>query len=191
MQTPTGDRHEHCHGVCVSADELVSIFYDQPEALGAFVQVDRRVVPSIYRALLDHTNHMTVTVESHHGQLVDVQVLQSNFDGDHYRREILLRTQGPKTVVQYGIVRLNTKFLSEKPRNEILAQRKPLGRVLIEHNVLREIELFDLLRVECGPRLAEWFEVPQGTVTYGRTALLYCDDEPAIELLEIVRPEPE
>jgi hypothetical protein len=49
--------------------------------------------------------------------------------------------------------------------------------------------LFDLLRVECGPVLAKLFGVPIGTTTYGRTALLYCDEDPAIELLEIVTPE--
>ena len=92
-------------------------------------------------------------------------------------------------MVQYGIVRLNTKFLSERPRQEILEQKKPLGRVLIEHDVLREIQLFDLLEVRCGPVLAGLFSVPEKTVTYGRTALLHCDNEPAIELLEIVTPE--
>ena len=32
--------------------------------------------------------------------------------------------------------------------------------------------------------------VKPGTITYGRTALIHCDHEPAIELLEVVRPEP-
>jgi hypothetical protein len=31
-------------------------------------------------------------------------------------------------------------------------------------------------------------EVPKGTLTYGRTALIHCNQEPAIELLEIVAP---
>ncbi|MEQ1829372.1 MAG: hypothetical protein ABL921_25635 [Pirellula sp.] len=189
MQTPTGDDLEPYCGRCVSASELIAIYYRQPELLGQFERVDRADVPDVYRKLLDHTNHMTVTVESHHSDRVDVEVLRSDIAGDHYRREILLRTHLGKSVVQYGIVRLNMKFLSENPRREILAQQKPLGRVLIEHDVLREIELFDLLRVECGPVLAKYFDVEEGTITYGRTALLHCDDEPAIELLEVVAPE--
>jgi hypothetical protein len=48
--------------------------------------------------------------------------------------------------------------------------------------------LFDLYQVSCGPRLAEFFGVQQGDYTFGRTALIYCDREPAIELLEIVAP---
>jgi len=173
-------------GTCVSAAELIGIFYDDPSALGLFDRVERMRVPAHFRQLLDHTNHMTVTVEAYHGDSVDVEVLRSDILGEHYRREILLRAHVLQKVVQYGIVRLNTKYLSEEPRNEILKQQKPLGRVLIEHNVLREIELFDLLRVECGPILARMFGVSVGTVTYGRTALIYCDRDPAIELLEVV-----
>ena len=190
MQTPSEQRQQDpCREPCVSAVELIGIYYQQPDQLGKFEQVSRGSVPEAYRELLDHTDHMTVTVESHHADRVDVQVLQSDISGDHYRREILLRTHSQQKVVQYGIVRLNMTLLSEKPRDEILAQKKPLGRVLIEHDVLREIQLFDLLRVECGPVLAKLFGVPIGTTTYGRTALLYCDEDPAIELLEIVTPE--
>ena len=60
--------------------------------------------------------------------------------------------------------------------------------MLIERQILREVELFDLFRIACGPTLAELLEVPHGTLTYGRTALIHCNQEPAIELLEIVAP---
>lgn len=190
MQTPTNDPlQEPCTGPCISASELIGLYYQDSSLLGRFEQVDNHSVPSVYRKLLDHTNHMTVTVELHHRDTVDVEVLRSDILGEHYRREILLRTHNTRRVVQYGIVRLNTKFLADKPRNEILEQRIPLGRVLIENNVLRKIELFDLFRVECGKVLSDFFGVPIGTVTYGRTALIHCDNEPAIELLEVVRPE--
>jgi len=190
MQTPPEPKsHESCDGPCISASELIDIYYQEPSELGHFERVPSESVPAVYRTLLDHSNHMTVTVESYHEDSVDVEVLRSDILDGHYRREILLRVHGSKQVVQYGIVRLCTRFLADKPRNEILGQRKPLGRVLIEHNVLREIELFDLLRVRCGPQLAKYFGVDEGTYTYGRTALIHCDQEPAIELLEVVRPE--
>jgi len=175
-------------GVCVSADALIAIYYSEPSELGRFQVCDPNQVPDTYKKLLSHTNHMTVTVEEFHGDSVDVEVLRSNADQEHYCREILLRTHRTSLVVQYGIVRLSMRFLPEAPRCEILQQQKPLGRVLIEHDVLRKIELFELLSIECGPALATFFSVPCGTTTYGRTAILYCNNEPAIELLEIVRP---
>ena len=190
MQTPSDDSQlSPSFDKCISASELISIYYRESSLLGRFEQVESQAVPSVYRKLLDHSNHMTVTVESHHADSVDVEVLRSDVVDGHYRREILLKTHVSQRVVQYGIVRIFTKYLSDKPRDEILRQRKPLGRVLIEHNVLREIELFDLLRVECGPVLSKFFGVEPGTITYGRTALIHCDHEPAIELLEVVRPE--
>jgi len=193
MQNPTenpiGPCDSACDGPCISAGELIEIYYNESSVLGRFERVENGSVPEVYRDLLDHSNHMTVTVESHHSDSVDVEVLRSDIAQELYRREILLRTHRSGCVVQYGIVRLNTKYLSDSPRNEILAQNKPLGRVLIEHNVLREIELFDLLRIECGPVLANFFGVEPGTVTFGRTAIIHCNHEPAIELLEVVRPE--
>jgi hypothetical protein len=30
--------------------------------------------------------------------------------------------------------------------------------------------------------------VPEGTTTFGRTAMIHCNGEPAVELLEIVAP---
>lgn len=178
-----------CDGRCISAGELIEIYYDEPGLLGRFENADSETIPSVYRDLLDHSNHMTVTVEAHYDDSVDVEVLRSDIVNGIYRREILLRCHHSRTVVQYGIVRLNTKYLANGPRDEILEQSKPLGRVLIEQDVLREIELFDLLRVECGPVLAKFFQVQPGTVSYGRTALIHCNHEPAIELLEVVRPE--
>lgn len=190
MQTPFDESSiGPCDGRCISASELIEIYYNDPSALGQFENADHETIPAVYRDLLDHRKHMTVTVEAHHADKVDVEVLRSDVVDGLYRREILLRTHRSGTVVQYGIVRLNTKYLANAPRDEILAQRKPLGRVLIEHDVLREIELFDLLRVQCGPVLARLFQVEVGTQTYGRTALIYCNREPAIELLEVVRPE--
>jgi hypothetical protein len=34
----------------------------------------------------------------------------------------------------------------------------------------------------------EWFGLTEPETTYGRQAIIHCDDQPAIELLEIVAP---
>jgi hypothetical protein len=63
-----------------------------------------------------------------------------------------------------------------------------LGRVLIEHDVLREVQLCGLWEVQPGSSLAELMQLDTDKQVYGRTALIYCDKAPAIELLEIVSP---
>ncbi len=107
----------------------------------------------------------------------------------HYMRKIILRRQSDGRVVLYGIVRLALNALQAEVRDQILARQIPLGRVLILHNVLRQVQLNGLWRVECTGELAELFGAQPGHISYGRTALIYCDGEPAVELLEIVAPE--
>lgn len=170
-------------------DELVALFFEHQADLGSFVQCPSSECPDEYRAVLDHEGHMTVTVERRHQSQVDVEVLDTQFTSSHYMRTILLRRQSDRRVVQYGIVRLALSALQSEVRDEIIAQRIPLGRVLILHNVMRQVQLNALWRVACGPELARLFQVPLGHVTFGRTALIYCDGEPAVELLEIVAPE--
>lgn len=167
---------------------LISLFYDDPQRLGRFEEMTSRGVPEPYAALLDHHEHMTVTVESFHRSRVDVKVLETHITPRHYSRKILLTRQSDDAVVQFGIVRLDMTCLEEPVRREIQSQRLPLGRVLIEHNVLREVELVGLWRVACGPDLEEYFALDQPRITYGRTALIHCNGEPAVELLEIVSP---
>ncbi|MCA9132089.1 MAG: hypothetical protein KDA45_03010 [Planctomycetales bacterium] len=170
-------------------DELIGLFFAQQSDLGQFTHCASEDCPAAYRQMLDHEAHMTVTVERRHGAQVDVEVLATHSTPRHYMRKIILRRQSDRRVVLFGIVRLALAALQPQVRDEILARKIPLGRVLILHNVLRQVQLNSLWQVDCGEELARLFEVPTGHQTYGRTALIYCDGEPAVELLEIVAPE--
>jgi chorismate-pyruvate lyase len=169
--------------------ELVGLFYERPEELGIFEPILSSQIPQPYRRLLAHNTHMTETVEGFHGCKVDVQVLASRRDNGFYSRKILLTRQSDGQVVQFGIPRLNMEYLDEEVRREIESETKPLGRVLIEHNVLREVQMVALWKVSPGPDLCRMFRLAAPQTVYGRTALIYCNGEPAIELLEIVTPQ--
>jgi chorismate-pyruvate lyase len=146
-------------------------------------------VPPPYDRLLVHTHHMTVTVEKHHGDRVNVRILDRRHEGDSYARKILLALQGSGRVVQFGLVRVNFRYCTAKVRDEIVAGQTPLGRVLIQNNVLRRIEPTSFLRVTPGPAMMGWFGLTAPQTTYGRTGYIYCDGQPAVEVLEIVIPE--
>ena len=183
------------NGVASSGESRVDIrnlldeFYHQPighSQLAEFNSVTSVPVP--YDSLLDHHAHMTVTVESHYQQKVNVEVHRCKRHQSWYSREITLVTADSKKIVQYGIVRLDTRLLDAGVWKQIESQSTPLGRVLIEHNVLREVQLCGLWKVNVGHRLASLMSLENGDQVYGRTALIYCDRVPAIELLEIVSP---
>jgi chorismate-pyruvate lyase len=167
---------------------LVALFYDRAGDLGRFSEVDADAMPTVDRTLLAHQNHMTVTVERHHQSPVDVRVLETRINGEHYARKILLARQSDGVVVQFGIVRLNFAQVDAAVRREVESQKIPLGRVLIAHNVHRQIHLVRLWRIEPGPDLVQMFGLAAPATLYGRTAIIDCNGEPAIELLEIVPP---
>lgn len=170
---------------------LVDLFYAIPDQLGQFRQVTSQELAPVERRLLDHDEHMTVTVESHHGSPVDVRVIDRHVTPTHYARKILLTRQSDQRVVQFGLFRLNLSTVSEDVRREILAESQPLGRILIQHDILRNVRLLALWKVEPGEELCRYFELAQPTTCYGRTALIYCNRLPAVELLEIVAPSEE
>jgi len=146
-------------------------------------------VPAPYQQLLVNEHHMTLTVEAHHGDEVDVQVLEYRVAGDSYARKILLPLRRTGRVVMFGLMRVNFHYCSDAVRTEILAGQTPLGRVLIEHNVLRRVEPTAFVRVVPAQAMVEWFGLDGPRPTYGRFALIHCDERPAVELLEIVTPE--
>ncbi|MCE9544147.1 MAG: hypothetical protein K8T25_01275 [Planctomycetia bacterium] len=168
---------------------LLALFFDSPERLAHLVRVAADDVPDPYRRLLVHQEHMTVAVEARHESLVSVEVLNTKVTPTHYAREILLRRQTDHAVVQYGIMRVNLSCLAPDVRQEIEEQSRPLGRILVRHNVLRTIHLHGLWRVEPGEALQRHFGLTAPAVTYGRTAGIDLGDVPAVEVLEIVTPE--
>jgi chorismate-pyruvate lyase len=167
---------------------LIGLFYPEAGEFGQVEKVHPADMPDVYQKLLAHEHHMTVTVESHYGELVDVQVLESMHVANYYSRKILLTKQSDRSVVQFGIVRLNFDYLAGEVQQEIVGEGTPLGRILIDRDVLRRVELSELWKISVGQDLAELFNVASGTGVWGRTGWIHCNGEPAIELLEVVSP---
>ncbi len=170
----------------VNLDSLTELFFANQSDLGLFQVVKAADLPEIPRSLLAHESHMTETVEQFHRSLVDVAVLRSRKEGAHYSREILLTTVDSGFVVQYGIVRLNLAMLEDAVVAEIESENKPLGRILKEHDVLRTVRLENLFSIQPGKHLSDLLQIEEGQNCYGRTAMIFCDSVPTIELLEIV-----
>ena len=172
-------------------DELRALTDLFPEGPALFTRVEHIpsvVTPEPYKSMLVHNHHMTVTMEQYHQTAVDVRVLAAKELGDIYARKILLLKQGTDIPVQFGIVRFNFQYVTDAVRKEILAGQIPLGRVLITHNVLRHIDLGAILEFTAGPGLAEALHMPVGEKTYGRLATIFCNHQPAVDLLEISAP---
>jgi chorismate-pyruvate lyase len=167
-------------------ERLVRLFFDATQDLGVFTEIAAEQIPQPQHDLLAHQQHMTVTVQQHHGCDVDLRVLASRVDQSFYARQILLTRQSDNAVVQYGIMRLDLSILDASVRAEIESQGEPLGRILIAHDVMRVVKLLSLYRIIAGPELARHFTIPPGQPCFGRTAQIFCNGSLGVELLEIV-----
>jgi len=174
----------------IELEQLISLF---PETQHSPLyhqarHIAREAAPEPYHRMLVHEHHMTVTMESYHDCEVEVEVVESRFVDDLYCRKILLRNDVTKDVVQFGIVRFNFEFVTDAVRKEIESQEIPLGRVLIQHNVLRHIDLGAIIELTAGPGLAHYLQMEENKTTYGRMATIFCDGLPAVDLFEVSSP---
>jgi hypothetical protein len=166
---------------------LASLFYDDLAELGKFTPVVPAELPSASRRLLAHNDHMTVTLEADSGCPVVVRALAEWRDESSYARNSLLSRQTDGAILQFGIMRIWLADLPVNVQEEITVQRLPLGRVLVDHNLLREVELITLWRIAPGPALRRHLPNADGREIYGRSAQILVDERPTVQLLEIVK----
>ena len=171
-----------------SVARLASLFYDDLAELGEFEPVSAdeiaRSLSATARPQRAHDGHARVVPR----QPADVRVLAEMRDEASYARNSLLARQTDGAVLQFGIMRI---WLADLPVNaceEITVKRLPLGRVLINHNVLREVELITLWRIVPGPVLRRHLKSRRGQTVYGRSAQILVDERPTVQMLEIVAP---
>ena len=147
------------------------------------VQAAQLVEP--YRGLLVHHEHMTAVLQAHHGGALQLEVLQECLDDNIYSRLIQLTVRDSAQVVETGIARLNLELMDDAVRGAILTRNRPLGDVLIRHEVLRWIQPLWFLRFSGRSGLLQPFG-PGSPEAFGRIGIIHCHGQPAIELLEIV-----
>jgi chorismate-pyruvate lyase len=128
---------------------------------------------------------MTEVLFAYHGRAVGLHVLRRTQVADTYTRFIILTAHDSEQVIETGIVRINLGLLRAAVRQEILDAKKPLGSILIEHDVLRQIEPKWYFRLESSCPMLDHFGSGVRRA-YGRVGLIHCDHQPTIELLEVV-----
>jgi hypothetical protein len=143
-------------------------------------------IPHPEDELLVHHDHMTVTLQRHHGKPVEVTVMDERLEGHFYRRMIKLTLAGTDRVVELGAVRLDLRFMPEEVSAEIRQKQTPLGAILIKHKLHRRVKPRYFVRVPSGGPVLDLFGVQTSEAVYGRVGTIYCDGEPCIEMLEIV-----
>ena len=167
--------------------DLCDGVYDRAGELENAVVLEAADLPDPYGALLAHNDHMTLRLEKHFDTRVELQVQLEICEKDRYHRRILLTRADSGAIVEFGVVRIDLEYLQPSVREEILAKRTPLGEILVRHNVLRRIVPHWYLRFDAGSAVTQEFVGLDDGPAFGRVGTILCDEQPAIELLEIVK----
>lgn len=165
---------------------LMLAFFGDSEVPRA-VALDPDALPAQPRALLAHNGHMTEVLTRHHGAALSVRPYRIHREGDLYGRRLDLHAGDDPRPVMTGIMIFNLALVAPAVRDEIVAAQSPLGEILIRHRILRRVAADAFLRFEADDPLAQRFAAGHAPA-FGRLATIDCDQRPAVDLLEIVRP---
>jgi hypothetical protein len=168
--------------------KLISLFPEGEKLFDGAEHLPSALTPEPYKRLLVHDGHMTVAMENFHRSAVSVEVLDRQLNRNIYSRKILLRRSDCGTVVQLAVIRFDLDMVLPPVRDEILSERMPLGRILINYNVFRVVDLGAIFRLTAGPEFARLCGCQTGETTYGRLATIFCNLHPAVDLLEVSAP---
>jgi chorismate-pyruvate lyase len=170
-----------------SASRLAELFFARLDDIGHFEPLAVEDLPQTARTLLAHREHMTVALENYHRSPVAVRAVCEWHDDASYARASLLSRQSDAAIIQFGIMRIWLADLPAEARREITDEKQPLGRVLVNHNMLREVEVIALWRITPGPVLRQHLGLSDHSPTYGRSAQILVDERPTVQVLEIVK----
>ena len=165
--------------------DLCDGFFDDLAFVERSELIEPADLPPDAGRLLVHREHMTSVLRDHFGAPLQLSVLQQRSDADEYSRKILLSVAGSERVAELGIVRLSMGYLPAPVRAEILAGSTPLGDILARHNILRRISPRWYFRFASDSPVGVLFGKSENPA-YGRVGTIFCDEEPAIDVLEVV-----
>jgi chorismate-pyruvate lyase len=157
------------------------------QTLPPLSQIDGQAVPEPYRSLLVHLNDMTPTLEKFHRSAIHLQVLGRRCKEDAYFREVILRLDGTNQPVEFGAIKINLERFTPEAREQILAERLPLGHILHEYKIPHTSRPRAYLRLASDNLINQVLELTGAQVLYGRRNTLYDPaQQPLAEIVEIL-----
>lgn len=165
--------------------DLCDGFFDGIDFLHDCPRIEAEELPEAARRLLVHRDHMTTVLQVAYGKPVKLEVIDEIREPGVYSRKILLRLVPVQTIAEFGIVRIDVRYLPPAVEREILSHAAPLGDVLIRADLLRRVSPRWFFAFPATTPIAAILARPETSV-FGRVGTIYCNDEPAIDLLEVI-----
>ncbi len=157
------------------------------QPLPPLTQIDGHEVPEPYRSMLVHLNDMTPTLEHFHKSDIHLEVLGRRRKEHAYFREVILRLDGSNKPVEFGAIKINLALYTPEAREQILAERLPLGHILHECKIPHTSRPSAYLRLAADKLISQVLELTGAEVLYGRRNTLYDPQQRSLaEIVEIL-----
>lgn len=168
----------------------LSLFYEQAQtALPTCTALDGKHMPQPYRNLLVHDKDMTPTLEHHHGQRLELELLMLQRTDDALMREVVLVTIDERRPVEFGAIRIELEPFEREAQDLIMGCRTPLGTILSEFDVEHICKPSAFFRVTCDAVIALALAADEACELYGRrNTLLTPDGRTIANVVEVLSP---
>lgn len=151
--------------------------------------VDGTLVPQPYYQLLVHDGDMTPTLEDFHGATIHLKVLRREKRNNIYLREVVLLTDERNSPVEFGAIKIFLELFPTAARNDILAERLPLGTILGKYKIIHTSRPKGFLRIESDAFINRALALTGKHTLYGRrNTLSNPEGHPLAEIVEILPP---
>jgi chorismate-pyruvate lyase len=151
--------------------------------------IEAKSIPQPFRTLLVHKTDMTSTLESFHGDKLRVELLSTHTAGQEYFREVVLCLEQDGKRTEFGAIKIMLDLFPREVREEILRERKPLGRILTDAGVEFSSQprgYFELAPIEF---ISQSLGLTDRRLLYGRrNTLIDPWERPLAEIVEILPP---
>ena len=145
-------------------------------------------LPAPYRQLLAHDRDMTSTLEGYFADRLAVRVLTTFMRGRVYYRRVLLALEQTGRPVGMGAVALRLDTFPPALRARIVAQREPLGRVVLRAGAAFVSCPEAFFRLTPNAEMLGVFHMPAGVPLYGRQSRAYLDGKAIGHIIEVLPP---
>ena len=146
-------------------------------------------IPAPYRALLDHHDDMTPTLERFHNCEIWIHALGRERREDSYSREVVLCRADNDAPVEFGAIRIELNLFPPAARTQILEEHMPLGRILRDHGIVHSTRALHFFRIEPDELICRSLRLAAPVTLYGRQAVICnAEQQPLSRVVEILPP---
>jgi chorismate-pyruvate lyase len=151
--------------------------------------LDPEAIPDPQCDLLVHRSDMTARLIDHHGQDIELWILEKIVVGDDLYRHLVLESVPTRRPLEYGAIRIHLDVLSPRARDRVLEGRIPLGTILKEDAIQYEHRPVAFFRVFSNDLMQRAFRMKEPRWLYGRcNRLVTRAGDPIAEVVEILPP---